>query len=100
MALEIKENRGIFEIMGNVTSQNIGALKIYFETVMETHEEMVINLEGVTKMDASGALLFEKLYRQGAHLNKIVSIVGRQNDFIAKIMAHTNTDYILSPDRV
>lgn len=100
MALEIRENRGIFEVLGNVSSQNLGALRIYFQTVLESNESIVISLENVTAMDSSSALFFEGIYREGASRNKIVAIVGRQNRDILEIMNQTNTDYILSPDRI
>ncbi len=100
MALEIKENRGVFQINGVVTSQNIGALKIYFDTVMESQNSMVISLEYLDDMDASAALFFEKLYRNGAAMNKVISIVGLENPNISEIMALTKTSYILSPDRI
>ena len=100
MALEIRENKGIIEVRGNVASQNLGALRIYFETVLDSNENIVINLENVISMDSSSALFFESIYREGASRNKIVSIVGRQNQMILNIMNQTKTDYILSPDRI
>ena len=100
MALEIKENRGIFEIDGNILSPNLGALKIYFENVLESNDSIVISLERVKKMDSSSALFFENIYKYGAERNKIVSIVGRQNNEISEIMRVTKTSYILSSDRV
>ena len=100
MALEIRENRGIYEILGTVSSQNLGALKIYFDSALEINEHMVISLERVTKMDSSSALFFEKLYKDACKQNKVVSIVGRQNHDIRSIMNTTNTEYILSSDRV
>lgn len=99
MALEIRENRGIFEVYGNVAAQNLGALRIYFESILETHESMVISLENVHSIDSSSALFFEQLYKEGASRNKIVSIVGRQNIDIMSVMNRTRTDYILSTDR-
>jgi anti-anti-sigma regulatory factor len=100
MALEIKENKGICELFGNLQAQNLGALKVYFETVLEANDNLVINLEGVTSIDSSSALFFEGIYREGAKRNKIINIVGRQNKNISKIMNLTQTDYILSSDRV
>lgn len=100
MALEIKENKGICEIFGNLQAQNLGALKVYFETVLETNDNVVINLDGVTSIDSSSALFFENVYKQGAARNKIISIVGRQNKNILNIMGETKTDYILSSDRI
>ena len=62
MALEIKENKGIFEILGTVSSQNLAALKIYFDAALENIDEIVVSLEGVIKMDSSSALFFEGFY--------------------------------------
>lgn len=100
MALEIKENRGIYEVLGNVTAQNLGALRIYFESILETNDSVVINLENVSTIDSSSALFFESIYKEGASRNKAISIVGRQNKDISEIMQMTKTDYILSSDRV
>lgn len=100
MALEIRENRGIYEILGNVTTQNLGALRVYFDTVLESNESIVISLENVTTIDSSSALFFENVYKQGAARNKRVAIVGRQNKNILDIMQMTKIDYILSPDRI
>ncbi len=100
MALEIKENRGIFEILGNVSSQNLGALKIYFESALEQTNEMVISLEGIEHLDNSAALFFEKFYLEAVRQNKVVHLVGKQNKEITTTLNETNTNYILSSDRV
>lgn len=100
MALQINENQGLFEITGNITAQNIGVLKVYFDSIFESHDVVVLSLEKVTEMDATAALFFEKLYREVATNKKVLSIVGKQNMDIAEIMSLTRTDYILSSDRV
>lgn len=100
MALEIRENKGIFEVLGKVTSQNLGALKVYFESTLEVTDEMIISLEKVTEMDASAALFFEQLYKNIAANHKVLVLVGRQNHEISEIMNMTRTHYILSSDRV
>ena len=100
MALEIRENRGLFEISGRVTSQNLNALKVYFDSLLESNDTIVISIENVIEMDSSAALFFEKLYREVASNNKVLSIVGKQNIDISKIMSDTGTDYILSSDRI
>ncbi|BFP40366.1 hypothetical protein FGF1_12110 [Flavobacteriaceae bacterium GF1] len=100
MALEIKENRGFFEIIGRVTSQNVNVLRAYFDSVLEQNDNIVISIEKVVEMDSSAAHLFEALYKEAPSNKKVVSIIGRQNKEISKIMEATNTDYILSTDRV
>ena len=100
MALEIKENSGFFEIIGRVTSQNVTALKVYFDSILEMNDHIVVSVEKVQEMDSSAAHFFEALYRESALQNKVVSIVGRQNRAISKIMEATKTDYIFSSDRI
>ena len=100
MALEIKENRGIFELIGKVTSQNMGAVRIYFENEAESTDQMVISLERVSYLDASAAKFFERFYRKMASGNKAISIIGKQNREVVDVMNLTKTDYILSSDRV
>ncbi|MBS9460956.1 MAG: STAS domain-containing protein [Bacteroidota bacterium] len=100
MSLEIKENRGIFEIFGKVTTQHIGALNSYFDSILEKHESIVISLENITLLDSAAAHFFEKLYLKSVKQNKVVSLIGRQNMNIQEIMNITQTNYILSKDRV
>jgi len=100
MALEIREDKGVFEILGNVSSQNLGALQVYFDSIVEKDHGIVVNLEKVNTLDAASALFFEKLYADGASKNKMISIVGRQNVNIQEVMNETHTKYILSTDGI
>ncbi|WP_299174875.1 STAS domain-containing protein [uncultured Allomuricauda sp.] len=100
MSLEIKENKGIFEIFGRVTTQHVGALNSYFDHIMEQHDNIVVSLESVTELDSASAHFFEKLYQKSARQNKVVSLIGRQNSCVTEILKATKTNYILSPDRI
>ncbi|MCL6267153.1 STAS domain-containing protein [Flagellimonas myxillae] len=100
MSLEIRENRGILEILGKVSTQHLGALNSYFNAVLEREESIVVSLERVTELDSSAAQFFEKLYRSSARQNKVVSLIGRQNRALMEILNTTNSDYILSSDRI
>lgn len=100
MALEIKESKGILELLGRLTSQNLGAVQVYFEHLLETNEHLLISLENVEYMDASSALFFEELYKKSAERGIALTIIGRENKNIEQIMRKTKTDYILSMDRI
>lgn len=100
MSLEIRENRGIFEILGELSTQHIGSLNSYFNAVMEQEDSIVVSLEKVTHLDSSVAHFFEKLYRNSASRNKVVSLIGRQNRTLMDIMKTTGTNYIISSDRI
>ncbi|MEM9363031.1 MAG: STAS domain-containing protein [Bacteroidota bacterium] len=100
MPLEIKENRGVYKILGEVTAQHVGTLGAYFDSILENNDSFMVNLEDVTVLDSAAAHFFEKLYRKSAELNKVVALIGRQNDNVLETMNTTKTKYILSPDRV
>jgi len=100
MALRIEENNGLFEIMGKLSSQNLGVLKTYFKAVLEKNETLLVSIEKVTEMDISAAHFFENLYKEVASDNKVIHIIGRQNSRISQIMQKSGTDYILSSDRI
>ena len=70
MALEIKENRGFFEIIGRVTSQNVNVLRAYFDSILEQNDSIVISIEKVVEMDSSAAHLFEALYKEAPSRKK------------------------------
>ena len=44
MPLEIKEDHGVFEVLGDVTAKNVGALRAYFESVLESQEQVIVRL--------------------------------------------------------
>ncbi len=100
MAFEIKENSGMFEVLGSISSQNMTSLKNYFESIIPTTESIILNIEKVSSIDKSGAFMLEKLYKTAVGENKIISIIGRQNKKIMNTMKNTKTHYILSNDRV
>ena len=100
MSLEIRENRGVFEVLGKVSTQHINSLSVYFDSILENHDTFVVSLEKVTSLDTAAAHFFEKLYQKSAQLNKAVSLIGRQNETVLEIMNTTKTNYILSADRV
>ncbi len=100
MPLEIKENHGAYEILGEVTAQHVGVLGAYFDSILENKDSFMINLENVTVLDSAAAHFFEKLYRKTAELNKVMALIGRQNENVLGTMNTTKTNYILSPDRV
>lgn len=100
MAIEINEKSGMFEVIGNISSQNMSSLKNYFESVIHKSDQIVVNIEKVKKIDSSGAFMLEKLYKSTAISNKVMSIIGRQNENIVGMMKSTNTHYILSNDRI
>lgn len=100
MSLEIRENHGIFEVLGKVSTQHVGALNSYFDSILEKHETFVVSLEKVTTLDSSAAHFFEKLYQKSVRQNKVISLIGRQNNTVMETLKAANKNYILSSDRI
>lgn len=86
MALSIKEENGIFEISGRVTSQNLSALKVYLDLVLEKNNNIVVSLDQVTFMDIGASVFFKKLNNSTGFNNKgnisIVNELPNINQFI------------------
>ena len=79
MAIEIKETRGIFEIAGNLTSQNLDAVRVYFESILETKDKIEIDLKKATSIDGSINLFFQRLVSKATNQGKEISILNGQS---------------------
>jgi len=100
MEFEIKEESGVFNVTGTICASNLTSLKNHFESVIYKADKVILNIEKVRKIDSSGALMLEKLYKKTALSNKVLSIIGKQNPSIVSMMKSTKTHYILSNDRI
>lgn len=99
MAIQIKEEYGILTILGVLNSETARLIAHHVKQLLEKSERVTISIEEVLDMDALAARAMEKLYRDSAQRNKILSIFGKQNRNIEAVLRRTNTHYILSPDR-
>jgi anti-anti-sigma regulatory factor len=99
MAVQIKEEYGIFKVLGVLNSETASLTIDHVNTLLETKERVLVSLEGVLSIDKMAAKSIEKLYTDAVRNNKILSIFGRQNSNISEVMKATNTNYILSSDR-
>ncbi|PIB27743.1 hypothetical protein BFP77_11500 [Maribacter sp. 4U21] len=100
MATEIKEINGMFQIVGSITSANCHAIKSHLESTLVTGKDLLLSIEKVISIDASGAFILEALYKKAGLENLVISIFGLENDDIQEVMSTTKTRYILSNDRV
>jgi len=100
MATEIREVNGMLKIIGSINSTNSQDLKKYLERSLLTGKGLLLSIENVMNLDASGAFMLEGLYKKAGLENLVISIFGQENSYISEIMNTTNTRYILSNDRV
>ena len=99
MATEIKEVNGMLKIIGSVNASNCYHLKKYLEYSLLKGKGLLLSIENVMNIDASGAFMLENLYKRAGLENFKISIFGQENKHIHEIMNSTNTRYILSNDR-
>ncbi len=94
MAIEIREHKGIFEILGTFRAHNLGALQIYFDLMIEKYDDFVIRLDRVDDLDASAALYLEELHEKARGMNKRVTLVSQENPEVERILQLTGTLYL------
>lgn len=100
MATEIKKVNGLFQITGSINASNSKDIKTFLENTLLVSKGLLLSVENVIKMDSSGAYMLESLYKKAGMENLAIYIFGQENSNILDIMANTNTDYILSNDRI
>ena len=100
MPFELKEQHGMLNVYGKLSSKNMRYLESRMQQLLQTKEHIILSIERVEDMDPKAAFMLEKLYKAAALANKVLSIMGRQNHHIARTMENTKTNYILSSDRV
>jgi len=100
MALQLKHDQDVLEVIGELTAENASVLKQHFESFLNKMDCIILSLDKVTTMGASGAYTIEQLYLDFIRSNRIIHIIGRENKRIAQTMKRTKTSYILSDDRI
>ncbi|TRO63339.1 hypothetical protein [Christiangramia sabulilitoris] len=79
MALKIKENNGIFEISGRLSSSNSFQVRKYFEVILKMKHYVRISLEQLDGMDIGSVFEFRALIMYAARRGRVVNFVGDEN---------------------
>ncbi len=98
MALRITNNYGIIEITGNIVGENIRSLKKHFEQLLTKSDQIILSVDHVNKIDASGVQMLTTLYKNAMKRNKVFCIIGKENKNIKDAFGHVS--YILRSDFV
>jgi len=98
MALQIKNNHGIFEINGSIIAENAKSLQYHFERLLSKEEHVILSVDHVEKIDISGVNVLSNLYKKAMKSNKVFYIIGKENQKIKKAFGKVN--YILRSDFV
>lgn len=96
MVLQITNNSGVLEIIGNITRENSTSLKMHFEHVLTKTDKVIISMDKVNKIDSFGVQVLSNLYKKAAKLNKIFFLIGKNNRKVQK--AFGKVTYIFKND--
>lgn len=76
MALQILENKGNFYIQGKITCDNVLAMKLHLEYLLDRRKEITIDISQVTEIDFDGVLALTRMYKNSLLTNKVFTIIG------------------------
>jgi ABC-type transporter Mla MlaB component len=79
MALQITNNEGIYEIKGNLNSQNVFSLNNHFETLLAHSKFITISLYKIVDIDSFAVATIASLHKKALESNKLFYIIGREN---------------------
>jgi ABC-type transporter Mla MlaB component len=98
MALQITNNSGIFEIIGNLNSQNVISLYNHFDKVLDRSKIVTLSLNNLAEIDKSAISAIASLYKKAMSHNKVLFIIGQENDKISAQFQSEKLSYILQRD--
>lgn len=96
--LQINNTNGVFEVKGSLVAENSGNLRNYFELLLQHKENIVLSLDKIESMDASGIHTIISLYKKAIQTNKVFSIIGKSNKKISKALNISKLKYIVKND--
>jgi ABC-type transporter Mla MlaB component len=98
MALQIKNNAGVYEINGELNSQNINSLNNHFKTLIEKSRMITISLNQIKEIDKTAVNAISNLYKKALSENKIFYIIGQENEKVNQLFQTEKLNYILRRD--
>ena len=90
MALVITKQSDIYEINGELNSQNINSFKGYFDFLIEQSAFIKLSLNKVINLDLSGVQFITSLYRKAVAKNKAFFIVDLNNKDLVALFKNEN----------
>ncbi len=98
MNFQIINNKGTFEVHGNLTFENTNYTKGYFNMLLDRYYEIVICLNKVTKMDESALNVLRFISEKAKKRSKTLFVLGKNNGTIKNVMENTNPNTIFRDD--
>jgi anti-anti-sigma regulatory factor len=100
MALMITAHNELMEVRGHLNAQNMNSLSRHLDLTKNYKDHLILSLDRLESIDPLCTKILEQVYLQAASSNKVLTIIGRQNDSVKRTMQQTRTSYILSNDLI
>lgn len=98
MALQITKTAGIYEINGELNSQNVVSLNNHFNALIDHSKMITLSLNKLNCIDKSAVSAIATLYRKATSNNKIFYIIGQENEKVNLQFKSEKLNYILRRD--
>lgn len=95
MALQITNNSGIFEINGDLNSQNVFSLNNHFNALLDGSKMITLSLNKIKSIDKTAVNAIANLYKKALVSNKIFYIIGQENEKVNQQFHIEKLNYIL-----
>ena len=79
MSLQINYNAGVYEIQGNLNTENCVYLKSQLETVIKQSNGVVVSFDSLVSIDAYAAMVITSLQESTQSNNQIFYVIGKKN---------------------
>ena len=82
MILKISSYNNFFKIKGILNKQSIHQFNEAFSKILDLNNEVILNLEGLERIDHFGLNAIAKLHNDAISKNKKLSIIGSNNNLL------------------
>ncbi len=76
MALQITQQNGTFLVSGKLNTSTTRSFIIHFEYIIEQHQNIVLNIDGVSEIDYDGLEGIKTLTAIALRNHKMFSVIG------------------------
>ncbi|WP_370226493.1 STAS domain-containing protein [Mesoflavibacter sp.] len=76
MALTITRDKTLFEIVGRIDTSTVKSFETHLKLMLTNLEDLTLNIDKVSKIDASGMKAIRNLYDNAISNNKKLCITG------------------------
>lgn len=98
MKLQIINNKGTIEVVGDFTSDNTLVVKDHFNYLLDHYEEVVMSLQKVKSIDTKAIDVLKDIYAKAHKRSKVLFVLGKQNDKIRNAFIRSGIVHVFRND--